>query len=182
MASDGRCGCRGREALRLFWIRGPQKGRCDLCGGKSLSWRWRAEQRRFPGSDFRGLGKGWSRRTPLMGVGLKRGRLPVSPTSMRGRCREGWCREGRGSGWWDGAGGGPLNRPKVLFQGEIKVILDVLGTPPLQFITDGLTHFLFPFTPTLCGGYPPPLVRGKDRGPEGATCPGSHSESAPRGV
>ena len=100
VASDVRCGCRGGEAVRLFRILGPQKGRCELCGGRASCNVLVKRSGRLLAAVFWGPGgEGWPRRAPLPGVGLKRGGLPVGPTSNGG-----WCREGLGSERWEGRG------------------------------------------------------------------------------
>lgn len=93
---------------------------------------------------------------PFVGAGLGVSGSRERETSYESCRNGGRCREGLGSEWWDGAGEGPLNRPKVLFREEIKVRLHVVGTcPPFTVCNSWFNPFPAPLTPTLCGRYPP---------------------------
>lgn len=154
----------------MFRILGPQKGRCELCGGKSvLSCRVLVRSGGcLLAAVFWGLETGGSRGAPWPGVSLERGCLPVGPGGV-----------GVGAGRAQAASDamrqdeGLHKQAKVLFQEERKVRLSLRCCcgdvhPPFTVYNSWSDPFPALLTPTLCGRYPAaPLCRGEDRGPAG---------------
>lgn len=160
-APGGRAG--GRQAL------GPQKGRCELCGGRvscglllkrsGCSWR-----------PFWGLAWEW-----VWGehVFLR----PCGP--------EGWSSEGLGCECQGGARAGPPDRPKALFKGRRRSdLMSLWGCAPPFTVCNCLFEPLAASPTALCGRcHPSPVYRGERRGPAGHCLilglPASWSPGAP---